>query len=94
MIRQAFTHFDPSQLLDIPAGSQGAAFVPWALLIIAAGCVIMVTAGILTERGVDLRQKLEMLPLPVTTAVFLCLFVLIGLFGSTAAPRGFIYAQF
>ena len=94
MIRQAFTHFDPSQLLDIPAGSQGTAFVPWALLIIAAGCVIMVTAGILTERGVDLRQKLEMLPLPVTTAVFLCLFVLIGLFGSTAAPRGFIYAQF
>ena len=94
MVKQAFTHFEPAQLLDISAGSQGTAFVPWALLIIAVGCIVMVTLGVLTENGMDVRAKLETLPLPATVAVYLFLFVLIGLFGSTAAPRGFIYAQF
>ena len=94
MVRQAFTHFAPAQLLDISAGMQGKAFVPWALLIIAVGCVVMVTVGVLAERGVDVRQKLETIPFPATVAVYLFLFVLIGFFGSTAAPRGFIYAQF
>ena len=94
MVRQAFTHFDPSQIFDIAAGSQGRAFVPWALLIIAVGCIIMVTVGVLKEKGIDVRAKIASLPLPAAAGIYLLLFLLIGLFGSTAAPRGFIYAQF
>lgn len=94
MIRQAVTHFEPSQILDIAAGSGGTQFVPWALLIIAVGCAVIVTVGILQERGCHIRESLAKLPLPVNVAVWLFLLVLIGMFGSTAAPRGFIYAQF
>ena len=94
MIRQAFTHFDPSQLLMISAGREGTAFVPCALLIIAAGSVIMVSVGILEERGVDVRGKVNALPYPLTLLICAGMFLLIGLFGCTGTPRGFIYAQF
>lgn len=94
MIRQAFTHFAPAQILEIPAGSGGTAFVPWALLIIAAGCIVMVTVGVFQERGYSIRESLAKLPLPVTVCIYILLLVMIGMFGSTAAPRGFIYAQF
>ncbi len=94
MLKLCFTHFNPARLLDISAGSQGRAFAPWALLIIAVGCVVMVGVGILRERGVKIRERLNALPLPATVAVFLLLFIMIGLFGCTAAPKGFIYAQF
>ncbi len=95
MVKQAFTHFAPAQLLGIPAGTGGTAFVPQALLIIAAGCVIMVAAGCVQEWGGErLCGKLSRLPVPVTAGMYLLLLVCIGLFGSTAAPRGFIYAQF
>lgn len=94
MVKQAFTHFNPAQILTIPAGTGGTAFVPWALLIIAVGCVVMVTVGYIQEKGVPIRDSIARLPLPVVTAVYLILLIAIGLFGSTAAPRGFIYAQF
>ena len=94
MVKQAFSHFSPAQVLQIPAGSQGAAFVPWALLIIAAGCVVMVLVESRSEKGMSVQERLSSLPFPATAAVYLLLFVLIGLFGSTAAPKGFIYAQF
>ena len=94
MIRQAVTHFAPSQILEISAGSGGTAFVPWALLIIAVGCAVMVTVGAFQEKGYHIREILARLPLSVTVCIYLLLLVLIGMFGSTAAPRGFIYAQF
>ncbi len=94
MIRQAVTHFAPSQLFDIAAGSGGTAFVPWALLIIAVGCIVMVTVGVLQEKGYAIRDGLARLPIPVSAGIYLLLLVLIGMFGSTAAPRGFLYAQF
>ena len=95
MIRQSFTRFEPSLLMQIPAGSLGTAYVPWALLTIAVGCVIMVGAGVLEERGVDVRQAIHnKLPAPAVFLLWLALFIMIGLFGCKAAPRGFIYAQF
>ena len=94
MVRLAFTDFAPAQILEIPAGSQGTAFVPWALLILAVGSALMVFFGILQERGADLHGKLRSLPLPAEAALVFALFLMIGFFGSTAAPRGFIYAQF
>ncbi len=94
MVKQAFTHFQPMQLFDISAGTGGTAFVPYALLIIAVGCLIMVTVGYFQEKGVKIRETLSKLPLPVTVMIYILLLVSIGLFGSTAAPKGFIYAQF
>ncbi len=94
MIKQSVTHFNPSQILMIPAGTGGTAFVPYALLIIAVGCIIMVTVGCLQERGIHIRESIARLPLPVTVGIYLLLLIAIGMFGSTAAPRGFIYAQF
>ena len=95
MIRKAFTSFTPAMLLETPAGSLGTAYVPWALLTILAGCIVMVSVGVLEERGVDVRQAIsDALPFPVVVLVWGLLFLLIGMFGCTAAPRGFIYAQF
>ncbi len=94
MIRQAFTHFAPSQILEISAGRGGTDFVPYALLIIAVSSAVMVTVGYFQEKGIAVRESLEKLPFPLTAGIYLLLFAAIGAFGSTAAPRGFIYAQF
>lgn len=94
MLKQAFTKFTPSELLLIPAGRGGTAFTPYALMILAAGFLILVVVGVLQERGVKIRESLAKLPLPVTAAVYFCLLLSMGLFGSTAVARGFIYAQF
>ena len=94
MMRQSVTSFVPSQLLLIPAGKQGTAFTPYALLIIGVLCVIQFIISVLQERGVKIRESLAKLPFPVTVAIYFCMLVSIGLFGSTAVARGFIYAQF
>ena len=94
MMAQSVTHFAPAQLLQIPAGKQGTAFTPYALVIIAVGCVILFVVGVLQERGMKIRETLAKLPLPVTVFIYFCVLVSIGLFGSTAVARGFIYAQF
>ena len=94
MMKQSLTSFAPSQLLMIPAGKQGTAFTPYALLIIGVLCVIQFIVSVLQERGVKIRESLAKLPLPVTAAIYFCMLVSIGLFGSTAVARGFIYAQF
>ena len=94
MIRNAFTHFQPAQLLQIAAGSQGQAFVPQALAIIVVSCAVMLAIGALRERGIDVKEQIASLPLPVSVGIWFLVFILIGVFGCTAAPRGFIYAQF
>ena len=85
---------DLSCLAQVNAGKGGPAYVPAALSTIGIGCVVMVVFGILEERGVDVRKRLAALPLPVTFVVYMALLVLIGMFGLTGVPRGFIYAQF
>ena len=94
MMKLAVTRFTPSELLLIPAGREGTAFTPYALLILAVGCVILFVVSVLQERGVRIRESLSRCSLPVTVAVYFCLLLSIGFFGSTAAVRGFIYAQF
>ena len=94
LVKQAFTHFDWSQILEVEAGSRGTEYVPQALIILAIGCIIMVTAGTLKERGIDIRKKILSFPAPVSAAIYIMIFLMIGLFGCTAAPKGFIYAQF
>ena len=41
-----------------------------------------------------MNSLLPAITLPVHVAIYLALFVMIGLFGCTGAPKGFIYAQF
>lgn len=94
LVKQACTHFDWSQLFDIAAGRGGTDFVPAALAIMGVGCLVMVAAGVLKEKGVDLQEKLLTMPKPAAAAFLILLFLMIGLFGSTSAPKGFIYAQF
>lgn len=94
LVKQACTHFDWSQVFDIAAGRGGTGFVPAALAIMGVGCLVMVAAGVLKEKGVDLQEKLLAMPKPAAAAVLILLFLMIGLFGSTSAPKGFIYAQF
>ncbi|MBR2766250.1 MAG: MBOAT family protein [Blautia sp.] len=95
LLMLAFTRFNPSQLLQVPAGSQGVSFAPWALLIIAVGTIVVITVGCIQEKGVKIRESLAAkLPFPAVCAVYAVLLLCIGLFGCTAAAKGFIYAQF
>lgn len=66
----------------------------YALLILAVGCMILFIVSVLQERGIRIRETLSRCSLPVTVAIYFCLLLSIGFFGSTAAVRGFIYAQF
>lgn len=75
-------------------GKEGTAFTPYALLILAVGCMILFIVSVLQERGIRIRETLSRCSLPVTVAIYFCLLLSIGFFGSTAAVRGFIYAQF
>ena len=94
MMKLSVTKFAPSQLLLIPAGKEGTAFTPYALVILAAGCIILFIVSVLQERGMKIRESLAGLSLPITVAIYFCLLASIGFFGSTAVARGFIYAQF
>ncbi|MCD7813039.1 MAG: MBOAT family protein [Lachnospiraceae bacterium] len=94
MMKSTLTSFQPSVLLTIPAGRDGLSFTPYALLIIVCGCVVLFTVEVLQERGIRVRESLAKLPLPATAAIYFILLLSIGLFGSTAAVKGFIYAQF
>ncbi|MCD8015839.1 MAG: MBOAT family protein [Lachnospiraceae bacterium] len=94
MMISSLTSFRPSVLLTIPAGRDGLSFTPYALMIIVGGCIVVFVVEFLQERGVQIRDSLAKLPLPATAAVWFVLLLSIGLFGSTAATKGFIYAQF
>ena len=94
LLRLSLTRFAPAQLLSIPAGREGVSFAPFALAFIVVGTILVITAGCLEEKGTDLRERIARLPLPVVTAIYLLLLVSIGFCGCTAAPKGFIYAQF
>ena len=94
MMKQSITQFAPAQLLLIPAGKQGTSFTPYALVIIAVGCIILFCDKSPSRTWREDSESLARLPLPVTVAIYFCMLISIGLFGSTAVARGFIYAQF
>ncbi|MCD8104089.1 MAG: MBOAT family protein [Lachnospiraceae bacterium] len=94
MIKSSLTSFNPALLLTIPAGRDGLSFTPYALAIIVCSFIVLLIVDILQERGVKIRESLSRLPLPATAAIYFVLLLSIGLFGSTDATKGFIYAQF
>ncbi len=94
VIGLSVTHFDPSLFLTISSGKLGTAFTPYAILIIVISCVLWFIISVLQERGMCVRDKLSGIPIGVQLAIFLLIFVCIGLFSPMSASRGFIYAQF
>lgn len=94
MMKYAVTSFAPIQLLSIPAGREGTAFTPYALVIIIIGCIILFVVSFLQERGMKMREIISEKNFAVQFLIYAGLLLLIGFFGSTAAVRGFIYAQF
>ena len=70
MLRLAVTRFAPAELLLIPAGKEGTAFTPYALLILAVGCMILFIVSVLQERGIRIRETLSRCSLPVTVAIY------------------------
>lgn len=94
MMGQAVTSFEPSQLLLIPAGREGIAFTPYVLVILGVGCLVVFIVSLLQERGIKIRETIARQHAAIQFCLYLCLLLAIGFFGSTAAVRGFIYAQF
>ena len=94
MMKNAVTSFSPGQLLLIPAGREGVAFTPYALVILFVGSMILFTVSLLQERGVKIRETIAKRNFAVQFLIYAGLVLCIGFFGSTAAVRGFIYAQF
>ena len=93
MMKLAVTQFEPLQLLTIPAGREGIAFTPYVLIILAVGCFVLFIVEIFQERGVKIQEKIAEKNVAVHFGIYLILLLAIGAFGSTAAVRGFIYAQ-
>jgi len=94
MMGKAVTEFTPANLLLIPAGREGIAFTPYVLAILIIGCMILLIVGFLQEKGIKVREAIARKNVVVHFGVYLILLLSIGFFGSTAAVRGFIYAQF
>lgn len=94
MMKLAVTRFEPTQLLMIPAGREGVSFTPYVLVILIIGCLILIIVEILQERGMKIRETIAGKNVIIHFGVYLILLLAIGAFGSTAAVRGFIYAQF
>lgn len=94
MIRYSLTRFDLTQFLTISSGKLGIAYTPYALLTLAAGCLIWFVVSLLKEKGVDMEKALTRLPFAAEAGLILLLFISISLFSPMSVARGFIYAQF
>lgn len=94
MMKQAATNFKPEQLLLISAGKEGVTFTPFVLGILGVGCLILLIVEIMQEKGQELQEIIQKQNYVVRVFVYVSLLLIIGFFGSTAAVRGFIYAQF
>lgn len=90
----AVTDIRPVNLLMIPAGRDGVSFTPYVLVILLVGCLILMVIGLLQEKGIKIRETIAKQNIIVYFVVYMILLLSIGFFGSTAAVRGFIYAQF
>ena len=88
MMKLAVTRFTPSELLLIPAGREGTAFTPYALLILAVGCVILFVVSVLQERGVRIRESLSRCSLPVTVASLFLPAVIYRIFWIDSSSKG------
>ena len=96
MIRNCFTKFEPSQLLEIDVGTVAASFkAPTAILVIAIGCIIVFIVSVLKERGVDVAGRIRSANFAVRILVYVIILMLLPLVGQAPlSSGGFIYAQF
>jgi alginate O-acetyltransferase complex protein AlgI len=63
-------------------------------MILLGGCIVLFIVSVLQERGIKIREKISERSFAVQFILYAGLLLSIGFFGSTAAVRGFIYAQF
>ena len=56
--------------------------------------IVLFIVSVLQERGIKIREKISERSFAVQFILYAGLLLSIGFFGSTAAVRGFIYAQF
>lgn len=100
MMKNAVTHFEIGQILNIPVGnSGGTAYTLLSLAIILAGCLAVFLVSVLEERreerGIEAGKTGVRCPFAVRLAGYVVILMMIPAFGQpSAAAGGFIYAQF
>ncbi len=94
MIGYSVTNFDLQQFMQIPAGSLGKAFTPYALIILAASVVLLFITSVLKERGKEIPAILGRMKPVAHCAIIIALLLCIPLFSPVGEIRGFLYAQF
>jgi len=95
MMKNALTHFNPTELFAIPMGESGIGFTPVGLGIIIFASVILFIVSVLQERGICVRSAIAAKPIVIRWAVYLFLIFALPVLGQPpSATGGFIYAQF
>ncbi|MBR0090533.1 MAG: MBOAT family protein, partial [Lachnospiraceae bacterium] len=71
VLRCSFSAFDPSLFLQIPAGSLGTEYTPYALLTVAYALLVVICVSVLREKGIRISGYVNRIPLPVQFVVVL-----------------------
>lgn len=95
MIKSSFTVWNPEIFVD-------GTFLNFGLtrkdyLVIAIMIVILLIVGILQERGMKMRDRIALLPIPVRWTIYIgaiMLLVLCGMYGPGYSAASFVYQQF
>ncbi|MBR5969487.1 MAG: MBOAT family protein [Lachnospiraceae bacterium] len=94
VLRCSVSSFDPSLFLEIPAGSLGTAYTPYALMTAAVALLVVIVVSVLREHGIRLSFRVSKLPLAVQFLILLLMALPVPLFAPTGVAKGFIYAAF
>lgn len=95
MYRSTFRNFGLHRLWDGTLLSLGISLADWVAILI--GCVVVLIADLLSERGVDFRKWLSARPLPLRWAIYyLMIFTILifGAYGQGYLKVDLIYAGF
>jgi D-alanyl-lipoteichoic acid acyltransferase DltB (MBOAT superfamily) len=95
MLRSSFTHWDPWTLWDGKLLSLGLTQKDYNILFV--GILVLLTVGILQEKGVGVRNALSRQNLWFRWAIMIAAvlaIILFGVYGSKYNASSFIYAQF
>ncbi|MBQ6734297.1 MAG: MBOAT family protein [Lachnospiraceae bacterium] len=94
VLRCSVSSFNPSLFLEIPAGSLGTAYTPYALMTAAVALTVVIVVSVLREHGIRLSFRISKLPLTVQFLILLVMVLPVPLLAPTGIAKGFIYAAF
>ena len=63
-------------------------------IVILAGCAVVFVISLLKEKGINIRESVAKLALPVRWFIYYALILIIIIFGYTLGVQSFIYANF